>query len=50
MSATDLPNLSVTQDFSGAEFTPIYTTTVALTGGGSGQAGPAAKPCPTTET
>ena len=36
MSATDLPNLSVSQDFAGTEFTPIYTTTVTLSGGTAG--------------
>jgi hypothetical protein len=33
MPEPHVPNLSVSQDFTGEEFTAIYTTTVTLTGG-----------------
>jgi lipoyl-dependent peroxiredoxin len=36
MSESSLPDLSVTHDFAGEQFTPIYTTTVTLTGGSAG--------------
>lgn len=36
MSESSLPDLSVSHDFTGEQFTPIYTTTITLTGGSSG--------------